>query len=302
MADLPDAANQTGMTSLDDEGFEASIRRVQHEGRWFFSVVDVVGVLTGSKAPLQYWRDMKRRLNDEGWIETQAKCLPLKMRAADGKQRLTDAADTETLLRIIQSVPSPKAEPIKQWLAQVGAERLREMEDPSQAIERARKDYERLGYAADWIERRLQGQVIRNELTQEWSDRGASESRDFARLTDLIHRGTFDLSVGEHKQVKGIRSQANLRDHETVLELLLTGISEETAKELHQARDSQGTADLQRDAREAGEVGGATRRDIESRLGRSVVSLENAKTLRQGRQRELQAPLLNAPEDHAGDA
>jgi DNA-damage-inducible protein D len=297
MADLPDVTNETGMTILDDEGFDSSVRRVQHDGRWFFSVIDVVGVLTGSDRPRKYWSDMKRRLaDDEGFVEVSAKCGQLKMPSPDGKQRLTDAADTETLLRIIQSIPSPKAEPIKQWLAEVGAERLREMEDPSQAVERARKDYERLGYASDWIERRLQGQVIRNELTQEWSDRGATESHDFARLTDLIHRGTFDVSVSEHKQVKGIRPQANLRDHETVLELLLTGISEETAKELHQTRDSQGYADLQRDANESGAVGGATRRDIETRLGRSVVSPENAKTLRQGHQRELQTPLLDAPE------
>jgi hypothetical protein len=299
MADEPGGSDRTGVTPFDDEGFDSTIRRAQHEGRLFFSVVDVVGVLTGSKAPLQYWRDMKRRMSGEGWAETQAKCLPLKMRAADGKQRLTDAADTETLLRIIQSVPSPKAEPIKRWLAQVGTERLQEMEDPSRAIERARKDHEHLGYASDWIDRRLQGQLIRDELTREWDDRGADGPRDCARLTDTIHRGTFDLSVNEHKQVKGLRSGQNLRDNATVLELLLTGIGEETAKELHQARDSQGYAALQRDAHEAGEVGGATRRDIESRLGHGVVSSESARTLRQGRQRELQPPLLDSAPDDA---
>jgi hypothetical protein len=295
MTDLPQDASQTSAIPFDDEGFDATIRRAQHEGRLFFSVVDVVGVLTGSKAPLQYWRDMKRRMSGEGWIETQAKCLPLKMLAADGKQRLTDAADVETLLRIIQSIPSSKAEPIKQWLAQAGTERLQEMEDPSRAIQRARKDYERLGYAAEWIDRRLQGQVIRDELTQEWSERGASESQDFAHLTDTIHRGTFDVSVNEHKQVKRLRSNQNLRDNETVLELLLTAIGEETAKQLHQVRDSQGLPALQHDAHEAGQVGGATRRDIESRVGQSVVSPENAKTLRLGRQRELQPPLLDVP-------
>ena len=297
MADIPQQPDQTALVIFDDEGFDSAIRRQMHDGQLFFSVVDVMGVLTGSKAPHQYWRDMKRRMSDEGWAETQAKCLPLKMQAADGKQRLTDAANSETMLRIIQSIPSPKAEPIKQWLARVGTERLHEMQDPSRAIERARKDYERLGYASEWIDRRLQGQVIRDELTQEWSDRGASSPRDFARLTDTIHRGTFDLSVNEHKQVKGLRPNYNLRDNETVLELLLTAISEETAKELHQVHDSQGYPALQRDTHEAGEVGGATRRDIESRLGHSVVSSENAKTLRQGRQRELQPSLLDSPPD-----
>lgn len=295
MADIPQQPDRTDMTVIDDEHFDSSIRRVMHEGRLFFSVIDVIGALTGSVNPSVYWRVLKSRLTAEGGDETVTKCNRLKMLASDGKQRLTDAADTETLLRIIQSIPSPKAEPVKQWLARVGTERLHEMQDPSRAIERARKDYERLGYASEWIDRRLQGQVIRDELTQEWSERGASGPRDFARLTDTIHRGTFDLSVNEHKQVKGLRPNYNLRDNETVLELLLTAISEETAKELHQVHDSQGYPALQRDTHEAGEVGGATRRDIESRLGHSVVSSENAKTLRQGRQHELQPSLLDSP-------
>jgi DNA-damage-inducible protein D len=298
MANAPQQPDQTGVTIFDDEGFDSSIRREMHDGRWFLSVVDVVGTLTDSANPRIYWAQMKRRLaGDEGFSELFTMCKQLKMRSADGKRYTTDAADTETMLRIIQSIPSPKAEPIKRWLARVGNERLQEMEDPSRAMERARRDYERLGYASEWIDRRLQGQVIRDELTQEWSERGASSSRDYARLTDTIHRGTFDVSVGEHKQIKGIKSSQNLRDHETIFELLLTGISEETAKEMHQIRDSQEYAALQRDAHEAGEVGGATRHDIESRLGRSVVSPENAKTLRQGRQRELQPPLLDAPID-----
>ena len=297
MADGPQQPDPTGLTIFDDEGFDSSIRRVMYEGRLFFSVIDVVGTLTGSANPGVYWRVLKSRLIAEGGDETVTKCNRLKMLASDGKQRLTDAADSETLLRIIQSVPSPNAESVKQWLARVGAERLQEMEDPSRAVERARKDYERLGYASEWIERRLQGQVIRDELTQEWSDRGAKSQRDYARLTDTIHRGTFDLSVNEHKQVKGLRPNHNLRDNETVLELLLTAISEETAKELHEVHDSQGYPALQRDAHEAGDVGGATRRDIESRLGHSVVSSENAKTLRQGRQRELQPSLLDSPPD-----
>lgn len=296
MPDDPQQSDQTGVTIFDDEGFDSSIRREMHDGRLFLSVVDVVGTLTDSANPRIYWAQMKRRLaGDEGFSELFTMCKQLKMRSADGKRYSTDAAEPETLLRIIQSIPSPKAEPIKQWLARVGAERLQEMEDPSRAVERARKDYERLGYASEWIDRRLQGQVIRDELTQEWSDRGGSGPRDFARLTDTIHRRTFDLSVNEHKQVKGLRPNHNLRDNETVLELLLTSISEETAKKLHQVHDSQGYPALQRDATEAGDVGGATRRDIETRLDHSVVSSENAKTLRQGRQRELQPSLLDSP-------
>jgi hypothetical protein len=169
------------------------------------------------------------------------------------------------------------------------------MEDPSRAMGRTRRHYERLGYSSDWIDRRLQGQITRDGLEQEWDDRGASSQQDYANLTNTIHRGTFDLSVNEHKQVKGLRSNQNLRDNETVLELLVTAIAEETAKELHQDRDTQGYTALQRDAQDAGVVGGATRREIEAGLGRSIISPENAKTLRLGRQQELQPPLLDAP-------
>ena len=262
MTDDSQQSDQTAMTILDDEHFDDTIRRVMHDDRLFLSVVDVVGALTGAPKPRMYWADMKRRIIDEGFRELLAKCQQLKMRSRDGKSYLTDAADIETVLRIVQSIPSPKAEPIKQWLARVGTERLQEMEDPSRAVERARKDYERLGYASEWIDRRLQGQVIRDERTHEWSERGASGPRDYASLTDTIHRGTFNVTVAKHKQIKGLKPSHNLRDHETVFELLLSGISEEVAKELHQQHDSQGYDELHEDAKQAGEVGGATRQDI----------------------------------------
>lgn len=215
------------------------------------------------------------------------------MAAADGKQRLTDAADTETLLRIIQSVPSPKAEPIKQWLARIGTERLEEAEDPALAADRLRRRYEQLGYTDEWIHERLKNIVIRNGLTEEWADRGAGEGREFAILTDVLNKGTFDLTTAEHKDRKGITPRHNLRDSMTAFELVLSSLAEVTSTALHQARDSRGFVPLHQDAHEAGEVAGNARRDIEARTGQPVVSAENVKTLRQGRQRELQPSLLD---------
>ena len=197
------------MALFDDETAEKSIRRVMHEGRWFFSIIDVVGALTDAPKPRFYWADMKRRIQDEGFLELLAKCQQLKMEAADGKMRVTDAADAETMLRIIQSIPSPKAEPIKQWLA--------EMDDPSLAVERARMEYLQKGYSDDWIEKRLQSIAIREQLTDEWRERGAREDRQFAKLTGILHEGTFEVKVQEHKQIKSLSSRHNLRDSMTTL-------------------------------------------------------------------------------------
>ena len=197
------------------------------------------------------------------------------MPAADGKSYVTDAADVETLLRIVQTIPSPHAEPVKQWLAQVGPERLAEMEDPSLAVDRARQFYVAQGYGDDWIEKCLQGIVIRQELTDEWHDRGAQEGREFAILTDVLHRGTFGIKTEEHKAVKNLKRRDNLRDSMTTLELVLTSLAEATATELHQARDSQGFDELHDDVHHAGSIAGATRDQIEAQSGRSVVSSEN---------------------------
>jgi DNA-damage-inducible protein D len=201
------------------------------------------------------------------------------MEAADGKQRLTDCADAATMLRIVQSIPSPKAEPIKHWLATVGAERLEEMENPSPAIDRARQYYLAQGYSAEWIDARLQGIVARDDLTAEWRERGAEEGREFAILTDTLSRGTFDLTTAEHKAVKALKKRHNLRDSMTPLELALTTLAELTATAIHQAHDSQGFMQLQSDTREAGDVAGSARRDIEARTKQPVVSPENYKTL-----------------------
>ncbi|HEX6542210.1 MAG TPA: Bro-N domain-containing protein [Ktedonobacterales bacterium] len=191
------ADEQHGDAQLDifDAEATAHIRHVWHEGRWFFSVIDAVGLLTDSPKPRQYWFDMKRHVEDEGFRELSEEIRQLKMVAPDGKQRLTDAADAEILLRIVQSIPSPKAEPLKQWLARVGTERLQEMEHPELAADRLRQEYRRLGYDDDWIGQRLLNIVTRDELTEEGQQRGAEEGNQFAALTDTLHRGTFDLTL-----------------------------------------------------------------------------------------------------------
>lgn len=259
---------------------EERVRHVWHEGRWWFSVIDVIALLTDSPRPRKYWNDLKTRLEqDEGFVELSAKIGQLKMRAADGKQRQTDAADTETLLRIIQSIPSPRAEPFKQWLAHVGAQRLEELKNPSVAADSLRLKYRRAGYTDEWIEARLQNIMTRDDVTAEWHERGADDTREFAILTDILHRGTFDVTTAEHREIKGIKGRANLRDNMTRLELALSTLAEATATELHQTRDTQGFLELQRDAGEAGEVAGSARQDIEARTGQRVVSSQNAKQL-----------------------
>ncbi|MGH2517061.1 MAG: BRO-N domain-containing protein [Ktedonobacterales bacterium] len=284
------------VTLFDGERADRHIRRVWHDGRWFFSIVDVIGVLTESLNPRNYWNMLKHRLAEEGATETYTTCVQLKMTAPDGKQRLTDAADTEAVLRIVQSVPSPKAEPFKQWLARVGTERLQEQENPELVADRMRKEYERLGYSDVWISERLKNVVIRNDLTDEWRERGAEEGREFAILTDTLCKGTFDITTAEHRKVKHIPVRQNLRDSMTPLELVLTSLAELTAAEIHQTRDSDGLVELQRDAHDAGAVAGNARREVETLTGKPVVSPLNHKQLRQGRQHELQPPLLDMPE------
>ncbi|HEX5156234.1 MAG TPA: Bro-N domain-containing protein [Ktedonobacterales bacterium] len=298
---MADGQQGDGQLSIFDAEATAQIRHVWHEGRWFFSVIDVVGMLTDSPNPRVYWGVLKRRLVDEGFGELFTNCKQLKMLASDGKQRLTDAADAETLLRIVQSIPSPKAEPLKQWLARVGTERLREMENPALAVDRLQREYRRLGYDDEWIGQRLLNIVTRDELTEEWQQRGAEEGRQFAVLTDTLHRGTFDVGVRDHQAIKHIGRAQNLRDSMTRVELALSTLAEATAAELHQTRDSQGFDALRSDTQEAGEVGGAARRDIEARTGHPVVSGENYKTLRQSRVTARQLPLPDAMDDATTD-
>jgi hypothetical protein len=262
------------------ESFDGAIRRVWHDERWFYSVVDVVGVLSESSEPRRYWSDLKRKVaRDEGYSQLYARIVQLRMPSPDGKLRLTDAADEETLLRLIQSIPSPKAEPIKQWLARVGCERLEEMRDPELAADHLQQLYRQQGYSEAWIEQRMRTILTRDELTDEWRERGAHEGKEFAVLTDTIHHGTFDLKTSEHKKLKQIDGRRNLRDSMTELELALINLAEVAATTFHRERDSQGFTDLRRDANEAGEAGGEARAAVEARLGRPVVSRENHKTL-----------------------
>jgi len=254
------------------------IRKIMHEGEWRFSIIDVVEVLVGGDRPRKYWNDLKKKLHAEGYSEVSEKIGQLKMPAPDGKMRLTDCADTETMFRVIQSIPSPKVEPLKRWLARVGKERIDEIENPELSMERMQLLYEKKGYPKEWIDKRMRGIAVRQDLTGEWQNRGARTSLEYAILTNEIMQGAFALQVDEYKQVKGLERE-NLRDHMTDIELILTMLAEATTTKLHRDRDSQGFEPLQKDAREGGNVAGRTRRDIEKRSGKAVVTSENYKEL-----------------------
>ncbi len=252
------------------------IRKIMHEDEWWFSVIDIVEVLTGSSIPKRYWSDLKKKLVAEGFAEAYEKIVRLKLIAPDGKMRLSDCANTETMFRIIQSIPSPKVEPLKQWLARVGYERLEEIENPELSMERMQALYEKKGYPKEWIDKRMRGIAVRQDLTDEWKNRGAKNSLEYALLTNEIMQGAFGLKVDEYKQVKGL-ARENLRDHMTDIELILTMLGEATTTKLHRDRDSQGIEPLKKDAQEGGAVAGSTRRDIEKRSGKPVVTGENFK-------------------------
>ncbi|MDP3650208.1 MAG: Bro-N domain-containing protein [Rhodoferax sp.] len=254
------------------------IRKAFHAGEWWFSIIDVVEVLVGGDRARKYWSDLKKKLGAEGYIEVSEKIGQLKMVAPDGKQRLTDCANSETLFRVIQSIPSPKVEPLKRWLAKVGKERLDEIENPELAMGRMQDLYEKKGYPKDWIDKRLRGMAVRQDLTDEWKQRGVTSSQEFAILTNEIMQGTFALKVNEYKQVKDL-ARENLRDHMTDIELILTMLGEATTTKLHRDRDSVGMPTLQKDAKDGGAVAGRTRKDIEKQSGKPVISPENFKQL-----------------------
>jgi prophage antirepressor-like protein len=254
------------------------IRKLFHAGEWWFSIIDVVDVLVGGDRARKYWSDLKKKLGDEGYVELSEKIGQLKMVAPDGKQRLTDCANSETLFRVIQSIPSPKVEPLKRWLAKVGKERLDEIENPELAMGRMQDLYEKKGYPKEWIDKRLRGIAVRQDLTDEWKQRGVTNSQEFAILTNEIMHGTFALKVDEYKQVKAL-ARENLRDHMTDIELILTMLGEATTTKLHRDRDSIGMAPLKKDAKDGGAVAGRTRKDIEKQSGKPVISKENFKQL-----------------------
>ena len=251
----------------------------EEKEEWYFSIVDVVAVLTDSPNPQTYWRVLKKRLKDEG-NETVTSCNALKMTAADGKRRLTDVADTEQLLRIIQSIPSPKAEPFKLWLAQVGRERIEETIDPELTIDRALETYLKKGYTREWINQRLQAIQVRKELTDEWDARGVQKGVEYAILTDEISRAWSGMSTRQYKNLKGLKKE-NLRDNMTTLELVLNMLAEATTTQLSKDRKPTTFQENLEVAKAGGQVAGRTRKDIESQSNMPVISPKNAVQLNQ---------------------
>ena len=244
---------------------------------WYFSVVDVIAVLTDSPNPSTYWRVLKKRLKDEG-NETVTSCNGLKMTAADGKKRMTDVADTEQLLRIIQSIPSPKAEPFKMWLAQVGRERIEETVDPELAIDRAFETYRKKGYSTEWIQQRLLSIRIRNNLTDEWDKRGVQKGVEYAILTDEITKAWSGMKTREYKNLKVLKKE-NLRDNMSDLELVLTMLAEATTTELSKTTNPQNFQENVEVAKKGGNIAGDTRKAIEESTGKPVITSKNAAEL-----------------------
>ena len=247
------------------------------EEKWYFSIVDVCGVLTESKDALtarKYWNKLKQRLKEEG-NETVTNCHQLKMRAADGKMRLTDVADTEQLFRLIQSIPSPKAEPFKQWMAKVASQRLDQMQDPEKSIDQAIVDYKRLGYSDAWINQRVKSIEVRKELTDEWKRTGVQEGLEYASLTDIITREWSGFTTKQYKHYKGLKKE-NLRDNMTNLEIALNILAEASATEISKQRDPKGFSQQAKVAKEGGSVAKAARNQLESKLGRSVITKDKA--------------------------
>jgi hypothetical protein len=247
--------------------------------KWYLAIADVIAALTNSPNPQVYWRVMKKRLKDEG-NETVTNCNALKMQAPDGKMRMTDVADTEQLFRLIQSIPSPKAEPFKLWLAKVAAERLDEMQDPELTIDRALKEYLQLGYSENWINQRLKSIEIRKELTNEWKKRGLKEGAQFATLTDIITKAWSDKTTKEYKILKGLKKE-NLRDNMTNTELILNMLAEASTKDISAAVNPKDFDESKKAAKQGGNVAKVARKELEARTGKKVVSSLNAKAARQ---------------------
>lgn len=258
---------------------EKNIRTVwdDKEEKWYFSIVDVVGVLTDSKDPTAYWRKLKQRLKAEG-NETVTNCHALKLKAADGKMRKTDVADQEQLFRLIQSIPSPKAEPFKQWMAQVASTRIDQMQDPELDIQQAVADYKRLGYSDRWINQRIKSIEVRKELTDEWKRTGVKEGFEFASLTDIITKEWSGMTTKQYKQHKGLKKE-NLRDNMTNLEMAFNILAEASATELSKQRDPKGYGQQKDVAKDGGSVAKVAREKLESQLGHSVISSSKRKRL-----------------------
>ena len=273
--------NNDAIQLFEDKKIRTAWDEEQEE--WYFSIVDVIAVLTDQKTPRSastYWAVLKKRLKDEGANELLTNCKQLKMTAADGKKRLTDVANTEQLLRIIQSIPSPKAEPFKAWLAMVGRERIEETIDPEQAIDRALETYLKKGYSEEWVHQRLLAIRIRNELTDEWQKRGVEKGKEYAILTDEISRAWSGMTTRQYKKLKGLKKE-NLRDNMSDLELVLTMLAEATTTEISKTVKPATFSENQKVAQKGGSIAGNTRKEIEDTTGKPVITSQNAKDFRQ---------------------
>ncbi len=242
--------------------------------KWYFSVVDVVGVLSESNNPAVYWRVLKKRLFNEGSGETVTKCNGLKMVAADGKMRVTDIADTETMFRIIQSIPSPKAEPFKQWLAKVGYERLQDMGDPALSLDRARVYWQQLGRSEKWIQQRMMGQETRNKLTDYWKGHKITKEEEYAFLTNIIHKEWSDVTVKKHKEMKKLKTQ-NRRDHMSEAELIFTALAELSTRQIAETVQAEGLVENTHAAKKGGKIAKHARLQLEGKTGKSIITGEN---------------------------
>ena len=270
------------MDNVKQENFEQNrlaifrgqkIRRVIYKNEWWFSVVDAVGILIDSSGAGAYWRKLKQRLNEES-NQPVTFCHGLKLQAPDGKMRVTDCANTEGIFRIIQSIPSPKAEPFKRWLAKVGYERVKEIEDPELATKRTRTLYKLKGYTDAWIEKRLRGIAVREELTDEWQKRDINKQREFAILTAEISKATFDMTPSEYKKYKGL-DRENLRDHMDGLELIFSMLGEASTTKIARAKDAQGFIENRLVAKKGGKIAGDARKNLEIAAGEKVVKRDN---------------------------
>ena len=241
--------------------------------KWYFSIIDVIEILTDSSIPKRYWSDLKKKLNQEG-SEVYEKIVRLKMLAEDGKSRETDVADTQTLLRLIQSIPSPKAEPFKIWLAKVGYERMREIGNPEESIERARENWQKLGRSEKWIQQRMTGQETRNKLTDYWKENGIEKTNEFALLTNIIHQEWTGITVKEHKNLKSLKSQ-NLRDHMSEAELIFTALAELSTRQIAESIEATGLLENAKAGKKGGTVAKNARKELEENTGKSIVTKEN---------------------------
>lgn len=259
-----------------------NIRRTECNGEWYFSIIDIIEALTDTNNARRYWSDLKRKLSeDEGFSQLYEKIVQLKLVSSDGKKYLTDTADTETIFRIIQSVPSPKAEPFKRWLARVGYERLQEIENPELAQKRMKALYEAKGYPKSWIDKRLRGIAVRDALTDEWKNRGVKEDKEYAILTAEISKATFGMTPSEYKSFKGLKRE-NLRDHMSDLELIFTMLGEASTTEIAKNTNAVGFTQNKKAAKEGGKVAGNARKELEKKSGRKVTTSKNFKQLDSG--------------------